>query len=323
MRTARLILLTAAVFAACAAVAWQIWGRDDASRSHFPAAVTPRREQPQAPPSLLPPPSTATSVSTTITNPQPTASQSSTVHSSMRPYEDTDNLAQLVGQLTPAAESGDWRSAWMVAQALDECLPQSTNPTLYATTRARIDDVPLEQRASLLRHLDRSELRCKQLVADGQLSRARVLDAFDTAMRDSNLANRATALVNSPESLAESDAKEMIRQILESQDPWAIWALSEVMGERQDEGHDYGPFSGSKVHRWAWKFVACRLGYPCGPDSAEVRKLCIVQGRCANAPLEGIAQQFYLTPVQFQEATAETEELIRMIAARNIRSILP
>lgn len=318
MRNSRLVLVAITALAAGAALTWHIRSGTETNHSANDTGAAVQLEAVRSPSSLTTP---GTQAHPPAMKQQSPGSKSLDAHSPMLAYENSEDLAQVVEQLSPAAQSGDWQAKWMLARAFDECFPQVADPTLYGKIRASAHELPPEVQADMLRHLNRSEHRCRQLIASGQVTRTKVLESFDVALQTENLANRATSLVNSPESMSENDAKAMIRKIVESRDPWAIWALSEVMGETEDGANEYGPFSGSKVDRWAWKFVACALGYPCGPDSAEVRRLCVTQGHCASQALEGVVQQVFLTPAEFKEAIRKRDELLGIIAAGNVQSI--
>lgn len=248
------------------------------------------------------------------------------VNPHLRDYEASDNLAQLVASLEDDVRAGDTRAAWVVVNALQECDQRNLIPSLKwppAERARKAGNIPEEKRESTLRHLARLEQRCSQFALEGKALADRVLEAHATAVSGNDAISEVTQFADSLGSKTPQEANDLLRRIVQSHDPWAIWSMADVTGaEAKEHGYE-GPYVGSLLHARAWKLVACKLGYPCGPDSVEVRRLCAVYSQCVNDGYEAVVRQYYVSPAEFNAVAAMRDEILRLIAAGDYYAIFP
>lgn len=246
----------------------------------------------------------------------------------MLAYEASDNLAELTSRLAPVAGAGDPGARWMLAKSIQECFPPKIYPNYYELGRKGAQAQPEPRRTLTLRHLERNQRRCAQLLAEGRVTHEAETQAFEAALQGTDVASQASRLVSTSmaagEPIVGDETRSVQRRIVSSRDPWAIWAMADLMGPVPDEGERvYGPFSGSWINQWAWKLAACRLGYPCGPDSVEVRTRCISASECVNGGVPEMIRHYYLSPHDHELAQATAEKLLALIAAGNVDAIFP
>lgn len=323
MRTKHVVLVTLGALVLLAAVAW-----DRTSTSSEPVvpdgapASKPVESTTARPKAASPSPNRR---APTIADTQRLAADTPAVavNALLVTYEGSDNLAQLVASLEDDVRTGDSRAAWVVFNALHECDQRFLIPSLKWSAEERARRTAVEERENTLRHLARLERRCSHVSLDQRALGERLLATHAIAVAGDDLVSQATRLGDSPESLRPNEAKELLRRIVQSRDPWAIWALADTLnGQATEYGYD-GPYAHGMSSARAWKLVACRLGYPCGADSAEVRKQCAVYGRCISDDYEGVLRQYEFSPHAFKQTIAMRDKLLELIAAGDYHAIFP
>ena len=238
-------------------------------------------------------------------------------------FESSNNLAQLVRDLTARANAGDAQAARAVEQALDECAPLSLMPNLGQSFYTDEGRIPESRRGAALAHLARYRERCTELAGAEKITSQRLLDARQAASHGSDLVEQGRRLVESHSAMSAAEVKSTLRRIVESRDGEAIASISNAMAESQDERELFGPRSGSNMHAMAWKLVACDLGMPCGPTSALARQACLFHGACIQGDFREIVRFFHLSPWQYELALKEEREILRDIASGNFNEIFP
>lgn len=323
MRSKPLVLVMLGVLVLLAAVTWNRTStsfrpvvQDETAPGKPVESTTARSKAASTPPNRPAP---------TIADTQRLAADVSAValNAHLVSYEGSDNLAQLVAGLDDDVRTGDTRAAWVVFNALHECDQRFLIPSLKWSAEERARRTAVEVRESTLRHLSRLERRCSQVSLDQRALGERLLATHAIAVAGDDLVSQATRLGESPGSLRPNEAKELLRRIVQSRDPWAIWAMADTLNEQATEyGYD-GPYANGMSTSRAWKLVACRLGYPCGPDSAEVRKLCAVSGRCIGDDYEGVLREYEFSPQYFKNVIATRDKLLELIAAGDYHATFP
>ncbi|HJU38403.1 MAG TPA: hypothetical protein VJ724_02445 [Tahibacter sp.] len=240
-------------------------------------------------------------------------------------FESSVNLGQLVRELTPRAAAGDAQAARVVAQALEECAILGLRRGGADGFEASAGSMPANRRNAALAHVARYRERCTELVNAEKITPERLRETVHAGSLGNDLVDEARRLVDGASTMSDAQIRDTLRRIVQSRDAQAIAAMSDAMAQRHDDrdSEPFGPRSGSDIHAWAWRFVACDLGMPCGPASAQVRHACLFLGMCVPGDYREVARFYYLTPWAFELAIRQEREILQDIANGNIDQIFP
>ncbi|MDC8015685.1 hypothetical protein [Tahibacter soli] len=289
-------------------------------------AVTPdvdtSRTSPTAPVSR--PPVTSAANHPNIDSPAfPPGLQPGPISTLTQTFEKSDNLARLVSELAPRVAAGDTEAARVVAQALDECAHLSVFPNFVEGIRKSAEAMPANRRDAALAHLTRFQERCGDLAGAEKITPERIRSAHEAASHGNDLVDQGRRLTASSASMSASEVKDSLRRIVQSRNGEAIASIADAMAESSDDRELFGPYSGSKVHAMAWRLVACDLGMPCGPDSAQTRQACMVFGNCIRGDYREVVRFFFLSPWEFELAAAEERKILQEIIDGNFDRLFP
>ena len=71
--------------------------------------------------------------------------------------------------------------------------------------------------------------------------------------------------------------------MLDSEDPFAFFAIAPVMGTSASGRRDtLGEISGSELSEIAWRIASCELGMDCSPDGSMMTNYCVNGGICSQ-----------------------------------------
>jgi len=111
--------------------------------------------------------------------------------------------------------------------------------------------------------------------------------------------------------LEDGDYQAIARQVIDSKDPEALFALGDLLALAPDSADlaEFRSLSGPAEY-YALGIVACRMGADCGENSYRMDSVCINMGVCGAGSFEDVVRS-RLVPANQQEA------LQRAIAAAN------
>ncbi|HVH35900.1 MAG TPA: hypothetical protein VM847_17515 [Tahibacter sp.] len=229
-------------------------------------------------------------------------------------YENAANLKELADALEPRVAAGDKEAARSLARILDECFPMTVFPNYVAGFREGLSKFPPERRVAAQRHIDRLEQRCADFVRSGRSSPQRLRDLDRQGAGVDDLVALARHIANDPAAMPRAERSDALRRILSSRNGEAIYVLADAMSYVDEDGDGVlRRHSGGNTQVYAWKFVGCDFGAPCGQDSAFVRHACIVLNLCIPGGYREHVRYFSLSPYQLELAMEEERAIVEAI----------
>ncbi|MCD9029342.1 hypothetical protein LDO26_14165 [Luteimonas sp. BDR2-5] len=199
-------------------------------------------------------------------------------------FERSPDLFALLQSLQTAARAGDAEARWLVSRIHEYCAPVARSPVGYARDSELIDSLGLQAGAALRDARDRVGRRCARFVPTDAPSFVQLVEAREDAALAGSLAAEA-ALLAMGAPLADDDAyrADLVERVQASRDPEAFVALAPAMGVAASGDIALeGRVAGTQRAEVAWNIAGCRLGQPCGPDSALMTHYCANGGICAR-----------------------------------------
>jgi hypothetical protein len=158
--------------------------------------------------------------------------------------------------------------------------------------------------------------RCQGLVASGKVSIAEISASRKDAASNGDPLSVAIHFVEIAASLQPQERQEELSTILQTQNPYAIAVLAELMGQ---EG--YSNFSGDPADEYAWQFVACDLGMDCSSSSALVTRSCLLLGLCGIGDYKSVVENSALAPAVFERALLLERQILTAFETGNYGSV--
>ena len=200
--------------------------------------------------------------------------------------EAREDLFDYAAQLRLAADGGDAQAAWTMTRIYDYCGLYASDPQGYALDSAMLSALELQASPGLLAARQRVGRRCAGFAAAEPPGRRVLLQRRQQAAQAGNLAAEAALLaMGEPLSPQPQYRQELVRRVIQSQDPEAFLALSPAMGAAAAGDLALsGTVAGNTLSQLAWQVAACRLGLACGPDSVLMNGYCANGGICSRRP---------------------------------------
>ena len=200
--------------------------------------------------------------------------------------EAREDLFDYAAQLRLAADGGDAQAAWTMTRIYDYCGLYASDPQGYALDSAMLSALDLQASPGLLAARQRVGRRCAGFAAAEPPGRRVLLQRRQQAAQAGNLAAEAALLaMGEPLSPQPQYRQELVRRVIQSQDPEAFLALSPAMGAAAAGDLALsGTVAGNTLSQLAWQVAACRLGLACGPDSVLMNGYCANGGICSRRP---------------------------------------
>ncbi len=111
---------------------------------------------------------------------------------------------------------------------------------------------------------------------------------FEQAARQGDPYAKVTLASKNFSSLNASDYEAITRDVVNSADPEAIFALGDLLA-LAPQGADLAEFRSAVIGpyaNYAWGIAACRMGADCGPGSYRMDSLCVNTGICSAEDFE-------------------------------------
>ncbi|KRG57105.1 hypothetical protein ABB25_10715 [Stenotrophomonas koreensis] len=200
--------------------------------------------------------------------------------------EAREDLFDYAAQLRLAADGGDAQAAWTMTRIYDYCGLYASDPQGYALDSAMLSALDLQASPGLLAARQQVGRRCAGFAAAEPPGRRVLLQRRQQAAQAGNLAAEAALLaMGEPLSPQPQYRQELVRRVIQSQDPEAFLALSPAMGAAAAGDLALsGTVAGNTLSQLAWQVAACRLGLACGPDSVLMNGYCANGGICSRRP---------------------------------------
>ncbi len=211
-------------------------------------------------------------------------------------YEHAKSLNNVIDTLKSAADQGDAIAEGLYAQALWECFPLVSNPLLLEDGRVS-NEIRKKKGMPPIPDITFQTFfnRCQELAASGKDSVADFMAKRQDAAAHGDPLSAAIRFTETAAALSPQERQDELTTILQTQNPYAISALAELMNH---EG--YGRFSGSEADKYAWKFVACDMGMDCSSTSMLVTHSCLLLGLCGYGDYRNIVQESASAPAEFR-----------------------
>ena len=228
---------------------------------------------------------TALVPSTTPAVLRPVAAHSTPMLSPLRrAFEDSTDLFAYSRELLALSAAGDADAMWLLSLVQDYCAGFAADPAGYAQDSRVIATLGLSNGGAMLSARQRVQQRCARFVPQDGLSLPTILTQRQQAARAGSLAAEA-ALLAMDQPLRDDDdyRRELVQRVLNSDDPFAFFAIAPVMGTSASGRRDtLGEVSGSELSEIAWRIASCELGMDCSPDGAMMTNYCVNGGICSQ-----------------------------------------
>lgn len=184
--------------------------------------------------------------------------------------------------LKQRADAGAPASQRLLAQAYDRCMYVNPDVEQYKERIQRsIQSAETEEKATVLGYMLQHVLQECAAVEGGapiDWEDLRLLSA--QAAQGGDLPARVAETVFNPQPpLSEVQAAALLEEVLASNDPAAMFAMGDAMGEflGMQVAEPYTALAGGELAGRAWQVAACRMGLECGPESPPSSRLCLLQ----------------------------------------------
>ena len=192
------------------------------------------------------------------------------------------------GELRFRAEAGDVIAQRDLAELYSRCSAFSLSPSnMYATldVYARMRGVPDGSYDSIKK---RFAAACSDIDGGQVIPQEAYVEWFKKAASQGDAYAKVAIASMNWSSLGEDDFRSLARDVVNSADPEAIFALGDLLA-LAPETADLGDFKASTTGpyaNYAWGIVACRMGADCGNGSFRMDALCMNTGMCGRADFE-------------------------------------
>jgi hypothetical protein len=172
-----------------------------------------------------------------------------------------------------------------------------------------------EEEATVLGYLLQHALQECAAVEDGapiEWEDMRLL--YAQAARGGDLPARVTETVFNPQpALSKVQAAALLEEVLASNDPAAMFALGDAMGEffGMQVAEPYTALADGELAGRAWQVAACRMGLECGPESPPASRLCLLQGWCYEGTFEQATRRRLGTDAEREALDRRVEAILR------------
>ncbi|MEI4516522.1 MULTISPECIES: hypothetical protein [unclassified Stenotrophomonas] len=218
--------------------------------------------------------------------------------------------------LKQRADAGDPASQRLLAQAYDRCMYINPNVEQYKERIQRsIRSAETEEKATVLGYLLQHALQECAAVEDGapiKWEDMRLL--YAQAAQGGDLPARVTETVFNPQpALSKVQATALLEEVLASNDPAAMFALGDAMGEffGMQVAEPYTALADGELAGRAWQVAACRMGLECEPESPPASRLCLLQGWCYEGTFEQATRRRVGTDAEREALDRRVEAILR------------
>ncbi|GAB3377112.1 hypothetical protein GCM10027431_32640 [Lysobacter rhizosphaerae] len=220
------------------------------------------------------------------------------------------DLFAVASSLEARSRSGEGQASREIAKIYEDCWLYAKNPAGFesdAQTLAKLQPKTAAKRLSAARIVMN---RCHGF-AGANIGPEAVAEYRALAMRQGDLAAEVEKFAQGAMvgNASTDEVKLTVDEVMASRDPDAFAAMASLMGPAGVEYQEnLSPIpAGSLLAEAAWNVAACRLGRPCGPDSAAVLRMCVGGG--INCELRDV-KSFY---VQEMLPPADAEKLEQLV----------
>lgn len=238
-------------------------------------------------------------------------------------FENSSNLRALADSLAAGQKGDDPSAARTMARILGECSQTINFPNYIEGFRRRIAELPPEQQATGLAHINRLEQRCADIAKTEKMTVSRLRDLERRAASMDDVVALAQRVAADPASMSGAERADAVRRIITSRNGEAIYVLADAM-EFSDDADNFllRQHAGQLTDIYAWKLVGCAYGAPCGPDSSFVRQQCVVQRQCMPGGYREFIRYFLLSPYHYNVVTKAEQDILRTIASGRTEELL-
>lgn len=196
--------------------------------------------------------------------------------------------AQSFESLKQRAKAGDAVAQRLLADAYEACFVVNLDRQHLLRIHQRIKQEKPEQ-AALLEHTLQQRIAQCDAVDGGALIPRELIDGwYAQAAANGDLPARIMDYAHRRTPLDADTATRLMEDVIASGDPAAMYSLGSALGSGFVENlrEPYRSLAADPMAGEAWSVAACRLGYPCGPDSTDMGNYCLLVGRCLGETAE-------------------------------------
>lgn len=196
--------------------------------------------------------------------------------------------AQSFESLKQRAKAGDAVVQRLLADAYEACFVVNLDRQHLLRIHQRIKQEKPEQAALLEHTLQQRMAQCDAVDGGAIIPRELIDGWYAQAAANGDLPARIMDYARRGAPLDADIATQLLEEVVASGDPAAMYSLGSALGSGIETNlrDPYRSLAADPVAGQAWSLAACRLGYPCGPDSTDVGNFCLLLGRCLGESAE-------------------------------------
>jgi len=190
--------------------------------------------------------------------------------------------------LKQRAKAGDAVAQRLLADAYEACFVVNLDRQHLLRIHQRIKQEKPEQAALLEQTLQQRMAQCDAVDGGAIIPRELIDGWYAQAAANGDLPARIMDYARRGTPLDADTATQLLEEVVASGDPAAMYSLGSALGGGIEKNlrDPYRSLAADPVAGQAWSLAACRLGYPCGPDSTDVGNFCLLLGRCLGESAE-------------------------------------
>lgn len=224
--------------------------------------------------------------------------------------------AQAFQSLKQRAKAGDAVAQRLLAQTYEACfminIDRQRFVAGYQQTRMREPG-----KAATMDRLAQQRIELCDAVDDGAIIPTELIKGwYAQAAANGDLAARAMDYALQRTQLDPPTATRFLEDVVTSGDPAAMYSLGRGLGGNvtKNVGEPYKELVSGPLAAEAWMLAACRMGYDCGPDSADVASFCLMVGRCLGETTEEMTFAMVKTDAERQALERKIQQILDAVS---------
>lgn len=212
----------------------------------------------------------------------------SSAHSYLWSLADSKSARTKFSELRSRAEAGDAVAQRDLAELYQRCSSFSISPSnMYAMldAYARIRGVAESSYDDVKK---RFSTACSALDGGEVIPEEAYTGWFQRAAHQGDAYSKVALASKSWSDLKDEEYKDLARDVVNSADPEAIFALGDLLALAPESSDlsEFKSISTGPYANYAWGIAACRMGADCDPGSYRTDSLCVNTGMCGNGNFE-------------------------------------
>lgn len=218
--------------------------------------------------------------------------------------------------LKQRAKDGDAVSQRLLAQTYETCFIVNLNRERFLQSVQHSSLTDPAQVARQARIIQQRVQLCDAVDTGALIPTQLVNGWYAQAAANGDLAARATVYARQAIPMDRAAFTQLLDDVVASGDPAAMYSLGNALSRRvaENAGEPYTALVTGPMTSQAWMVAACRMGYDCGPESADATNFCLLVNRCEGETTEEIVFAMVPTAEQRQALERQAQQIIDAVS---------